>query len=423
MGIHTEQENVHRKRKASSLNREIYQKFLIFLFLFMSCFTVLYFFSFTDSYANRQCLADGKQRKTAVSTQNTKDSSIGKTDGDSLDESRKKAWAFADKKQKLLPCGVPIGIYLETSGILVAGLEPVTLTDGDSVTPCSGRVEPGDYIIQVQGIPITSKEQFRDLMRTSKGHRLQLVLERDGQKRTVAIQPVLSKTEEYFAGLWVRDDMHGIGTLTWLDGDSQFAALGHCISDIDTGTRLNLLQGKLYHAEIYSLIKAGNHQPGSLAGAIDYRLKSCIGTVQQNKEEGVFGQGNQGLKDLVWKQLKDAYHAENFSELWEKAALETASQNQIRDGKAQMLNCFSGNYTLYDINIRKISCSDEKNKNINMEIEITDEALLKQTGGILQGMSGSPIIQDGKLIGAVTHVFVEDSSKGYGIFVENMLKH
>ncbi|MGN0294609.1 MAG: SpoIVB peptidase S55 domain-containing protein [Lachnospiraceae bacterium] len=325
------------------------------------------------------------------------------------------------EKQKLLPCGIPVGIYLETRGVLVTEVTHIVTKNGGSISPCSGILEAGDYILQADGTEISSKEQFRELVQESGGQPMKLLVEHDESQKQVTVEPVMSENGDYAAGLWIRDNMHGIGTLTWVDEDGNFAALGHCISDIDTGKRMEIDKGQLYHAEIYSLIKSSSNKPGSLSGAIDYRMQSCIGTVKANTEQGIFGLGNSGIKDLIMDRLSNFYQQETFEDLWEKAALVTAGAEEIQDGKAQMISSFNGEYRFYDIEIRKISGEKAGYDNINLEVTVTDSSLLKQTGGILQGMSGSPVIQNGRLVGAVTHVLVNDPTRGYGIFIENML--
>ena len=385
-----------------------YNTILRRLFLFMSCFTLLYFFVFSESYSRFEASGSGSGEKHNQSDGNGYQGEAIQTGG---------------RVQKLLPCGIPVGIYLETKGILVTEVTAVTASDGSTLTPCSGILEAGDYILEANQQEITSKEQFRDMVKESRGKNIKLTIEHDGKQRKATIQPVLADSREYIAGLWIRDNMHGIGTLTWLDENGSFAALGHCISDIDTGTLMEIDRGQLYHAEIYSLVKGNADQPGSLAGAIDYRIRSCIGTVDKNTEQGVFGSGNSEIRNLIVERLSSYYQRNSFHELWEQAALEVAAADEIQDGKAQMLNCFNGECLLYDIEIRKISGNENGYENINLEITVTDNSLLAQTGGILQGMSGSPILQNGKLVGAVTHVLVNDPTEGYGIFIENMLEH
>lgn len=413
-----------------------YRCILKSLYLAVSCFTLLYFFVFTESYSDER----GFGRPNQPSESGLLTELLPGADDQSFElikealvmpvsekqnqlEEKGKSSLKQGEKRRLLPCGIPVGIYLETKGVLVTEVTHVTGSDGKQKIPCDGLIEAGDYILQADRKKVTSKEEFRDMVRSSRGSSMKLTVEHNGRQKMVTIKPVLADSQEYIAGLWIRDNMHGIGTLTWLDEKGSFAALGHCISDIDTGGLMEIDHGQLYHAEIYSLVKGSESQPGSLAGAIDYRMKSCVGTVTDNTEQGIFGSGNKRIQNLVLERLNSYYKTASFSALWEQAALETAAADEIRDGKAQMLSCFSGEYRLYDLEIRKIAGSEAGYENINLEITVTDSSLLKQTGGILQGMSGSPIIQNGKIIGAVTHVLVNNQTKGYGIFIENMLAH
>lgn len=413
---------------AKNQMKQRYNALLKGLFLFVSCLTLLYFFVFTESYSAFGPASHISEKGSAGSAAEKVITSLVEHSGqkgakDHIGESKEEAIQTGGRIRKLLPCGIPVGIYLETKGVLVTEVTAVTASDGKTVIPCSGLLEAGDYILEVNRQELTSKEQFRDIVKDSRGKKLQLTVEHDGKQQEVSINPVLTDAKEYIAGLWIRDNMHGIGTLTWLDEEGDFAALGHCISDIDTGGLMEIDHGQLYHAEIYSLVKGSVNQPGSLAGAIDYRMRSCVGTVNKNTDQGVFGSGNSEIRNLIMERLSSYYHKESFQSLWKEAALEVATADEIQDGKAQMLNCFNGECFLYDIEICKISGSDSSYENIDLEITVTDSGLLKQTGGILQGMSGSPIIQNGKFVGAVTHVFVNDPAKGYGIFIENMLEN
>ena len=405
-----------------------YRTFLKRLYMLMSCFTLLYFFVFTESYTRFQPvdLTDSSAKTESVESVGIAEQAAISGAASNYKWEQKagssKKTSETSKGKKLLPCGIPVGIYLETKGVLVTEVTEVTTSEGKVITPCDSLLEAGDYILKADGKEVTSKEQFQSIVKEGNGTPLQLTIEHNGKQKNVKIQPVLSDSGEYIAGLWIRDNMHGIGTMTWLDENGDFAALGHCISDIDTGVLLEMDQGQLYQAEIYSLIKGSSSHPGSLAGAIDYRMQSCIGTVKENTEQGIFGQGNKAIKNLILERLSDFYQRDSFEEIWQQGALETAGKEEIKNGKAQMLNCFNGEYELYDIEIKKAAETEQGYGNINLEITVTDSKLLKQTGGILQGMSGSPIIQDGKLIGAVTHVLVNDPTRGYGIFIENMLE-
>lgn len=369
----------------------IWKRFTIILFLIMSGLSILYYFVWTDSYTTYGKGADGLVKVS------------GSPSG------------------KVLPCGIPVGIYLETEGVLVTEVTEVQDAAGRKVIPGSGLLEAGDYIISADQEEITSKQQFQRIISESEGTPISLEVIRAEKKRWISLQPVLTQDGHYRTGLWIRDNMHGIGTITWVDEQGRFAALGHCISDPDTGDRMAIRTGKLYPVQIYSLIRGNKREPGSLNGGIDYRNGFCLGSIICNNEQGINGYGSNALKNLICEQLSQHESAESFEQLWERYAVEPARASDVSDGPAQLLSCYNGKYELYEISIRKVKREGEQNCNINLEISVEDEKLLQKTGGILQGMSGSPIIQKGKLVGAVTHVLVDDSTRGYGIFVENMM--
>ena len=206
-------------------------------------------------------------------------------------------------------------------------------------------------------------------------------------------------------GAWVRDDTQGIGTVTYVDMNGSFGALGHGISDSDTGKLVDIRGGELYDTQIMGIEKGTSGKPGVMSGVIYYGKGTKLGEVTANTEEGIFGTVNR-----------------RFLERFQSEAIPVGFRQDVHKGQAFIRSDVSGEMRDYEIEIQKVDhTSLQKNK--GMVIRVVDEELLKLTGGIVQGMSGSPIIQDGKLIGAVTHVFIQDSTKGYGIFIENMLEH
>ena len=228
-----------------------------------------------------------------------------------------------------------------------------------------------------------------------------MLVNRKGEKIPLSLAPVLTQEEEYKLGIWVRDNTQGIGTMTYVDEEGKFGALGHGISDTDTGQLLDVSGGELYQAQIVSIIRGTQGVPGELSGYIEYDEEKKIGVIEKNTDIGIFGQifpGTQLAKEKVMIGYKQ----------------------EVKEGKAQLLMESEGKTEKYDIEITEIYGS-QQDTNKSFQIQVTDPKLLAKTGGIVQGMSGSPILQDGKLIGAVTHVFVQDSAKGYGIFIENML--
>ena len=213
------------------------------------------------------------------------------------------------------------------------------------------------------------------------------------------------KRQEYKIGIWVRDDSQGIGTLTFITKDGKFGALGHGISDVDTGKLLGSINGILYKADIWGIKKGKNGSPGGLLGSISYEKNKEYGTINSNTNHGIFGQANEMLINECTFEYMDI-----------------GLKQDVKKGKAIIRCTVDGTIKDYEIEIIKVDYSNS-HRNKGMVIEITDEELLDKTGGIVQGMSGSPIVQNGKIIGAVTHVFINNSTKGYGIFIENMLKH
>ena len=225
---------------------------------------------------------------------------------------------------------------------------------------------------------------------------------RKGEYVEVSMNPVKGETGKYRLGIWVRDDLAGVGTLTYYRQDGSFGALGHAVSDGDTGVQMSLSEGYIYETKIVSIQKGKNGVPGELAGIIDYGKSHCMGSITENSPLGIRGM----LNDTVGELEGEVY--------------EVAYKQDIALGKAYIISEVSGERAEYEIEIESLDYSgDEENKGILFKV--TDERLLGLTGGIVQGMSGSPIIQNGKMIGAVTHVFVSDASMGYGIFIEKML--
>lgn len=310
------------------------------------------------------------------------------------------------EEQSVIPGGEAIGIYMKTKGILVVGTGTVGGADGLDYEPALNVVQSGDYITAVDGSPVADKEALVEMVNKSGGKEVVLEVWRDGETTSLKIAPVRTGEEEYKLGVWVRDDTQGIGTLTYVDGQQHFGALGHGISDVDTGGLLALSGGTLYHTDILSVTKGERGVPGELSGVIRYREDEKLGEIAENTEEGIFGTVNAQMEEI-------AAAAE---------PVEIAYKQEVVEGPATILCSVDGTVQEYQAEIEKIYLnSREANK--SMVIRVTDPVLLEKTGGIVQGMSGSPILQNGKLIGAVTHVFIQDATSGYGIFIENMLGH
>ena len=303
-----------------------------------------------------------------------------------------------------VPCGMPVGIYLKSRGVMVIGTGKVTDENGSEAEPAYGILQSGDYIEAINGQPLSDKEALiTSLNRMGESEAL-LRVRRGGRELELSVDTVKTADGSRKLGAWVRDDTQGIGTMTYLKPDGGFGALGHGISDSDTGRVVEIENGALYETEILGIEKGSAGNPGVMAGVIYYGPGSRLGSVAQNTDCGIFGTAGQAFCDAVGQQTMEVGHRQD-----------------VKRGKAWIRSCVSGEACDYEIEIQRVDYSPAK-ENKSLVFQVTDEQLLRLTGGIVQGMSGSPILQNGKLVGAVTHVFVQDSTRGYGIFVEDMLK-
>ena len=303
-----------------------------------------------------------------------------------------------------VPCGMPVGIYLKSRGVMVIGTGKVTDENGSEAEPAYGILQSGDYIEAINGQPLSDKEALiTSLNRMGESEAL-LRVRRGGRELELSVDTVKTADGSRKLGAWVRDDTQGIGTMTYLKPDGGFGALGHGISDSDTGRVVEIENGALYETEILGIEKGSAGNPGVMAGVIYYGPGSRLGSVAQNTDCGIFGTVGQAFCDAVGQQTMEVGHRQD-----------------VKRGKSWIRSCVSGEACDYEIEIQRVDYSPAK-ENKSLVFQVTDERLLRLTGGIVQGMSGSPILQNGKLVGAVTHVFVQDSTRGYGIFVEDMLK-
>lgn len=307
-------------------------------------------------------------------------------------------------KQYIIPCGMPIGIYIQTDGILVIGTSVVNALDGVNYEPAYKLVKSGDYIVGVNGNIVNNKNQLIELINKYGSDNVVLNIRRNGELIDIKINPVQITPDEYKLGIWVRDNTQGIGTLTFIDSDGEFGALGHGINDVDTSTLMELKSGNLYQTNIVSIIKGEKGTPGELTGTIDYDKSNILGDITSNTKEGIFGVSN---------KLFNVFDKDNI--------MEVGLKQDIKLGPAYIRCDVEGEVKDYEVEITQVN-TGENNVNKGIVLKVTDRDLLRITGGIVQGMSGSPIIQDNKIIGAVTHVFIQDSTKGFGIFIENMIK-
>lgn len=313
---------------------------------------------------------------------------------------------FAEGEQKyLIPGGQTIGVTLETDGVLISAIGEVKSLDGTVKTPAlDAGLKGGDIIKSFGKKNLSSVDELSEILNISDGKKTEITYQRNQKLHTSYITPAKSKENlKYCIGAWVKDAASGIGTLTYIDAENKtFGALGHGIQNPDTGNLIPLETGKILESKIVAVEKGEKGIPGELKG-IFTENKNILGIVTENKPFGLFGKLNEDVDTLK--------------------ALPIGKKEDVKKGKAQIFSCISEEGTkAYDIEIIRISDGNNP-ENKDMIIKITDETLKEKTGGIVQGMSGSPIIQNGKLVGAVTHVFVNDPTKGYGIFIENMYKN
>ncbi len=303
---------------------------------------------------------------------------------------------------KNLICGGDLfGLRMETKGLLVTGIDSIQNGDQALCPAKEAGLKKGDVLLKADGVELKTATTFSKLIAKSQGHPIRLDLEREGKNETVFLSPVkTTPSGNYRAGIWVRDGAAGIGTITYIDPQTgSFAGLGHPVCDSETGIPFPFGSGTVCHAAVESITKGGEGKPGELKGSLD---QTRMGVLSSNTACGVYG-------TLDKNSTKD------------RALISIGLKNEVKPGKATVICTLdeTGKQE-YEIEIEEIIGKDRANK--NFVLHITDPKLLSQTGGIVQGMSGSPIIQNGKLIGAVTHVLVGDPTRGYGIFIENMLK-
>lgn len=307
--------------------------------------------------------------------------------------------------QELIPAGIPIGIYVKTEGILVVGIGEFTALDGATCSPSQYILKSGDYVLKLNGEEVSDKDDFINRIAHCDGTEQILTIKRDGQTLDLKVIPRKDEKGDYKLGIWVRDNAQGVGTLTYVDEEGNFGALGHGINDVDTSTLMNTEGGALYQTEIISIKKGESGEPGEMTGMIIYSRDRILGEITDNAVQGIFGTCRPQIQELTAQD-----------------PLPIALKQEIKIGPAQILCTIEDAPQYYDINITAVHL-DHDNVNRGIEFQVTDPELLRVTGGIVQGMSGAPIVQDGKFVGAVTHVLVNSPEKGYGIFIENMIEH
>jgi len=300
----------------------------------------------------------------------------------------------------LIPGGNPFGIKLLSEGVMVIGTAKVDSVDGDVCPALDCGIEVGDIIYSINGEKMVSNQSIADAILSSSGEKVVVELKRNSKAFKVDLEPVYSLSEaSYKAGMWVRDSSAGIGTITFYDPQTEiFGGLGHPVCDSDTGNIIPLHSGEVVGVNINGVVKGQSGQPGELIGS--FVSNFSVGKLLLNNQSGLFGELNS---------------APNLS-----TPIPLGYRQEIETGPATILTTIKGNTPKeYNIEIEKIDLKNN-GESKNMIIKISDKELLEETGGILQGMSGSPIIQNGKLVGAVTHVFVNDPTKGYAVFVDTM---
>lgn len=304
----------------------------------------------------------------------------------------------------VIPGGEAIGLRLYTSGVLVVGMSEIVGTDNKSYSPYKDSgIQEGDMIVKIDDKAITCTSDLITKVNECNGNSVEITYVRDGNNYITEIKPTKTEENEYKLGLWVRDAAAGVGTITYYDPESQmFGALGHGILDIDTDQLIDIAKGEVITSKILSIVKGEKGKPGEVQGSIDNG--KVIGEVYKNTNFGIYG------------KLTDVSLIEGGK------TLEVMPRDEVKLGKATIICTLDNNKREeYEIEIEKLYTSTNRN-NKNMIIKVTDKRLLEKTGGIIQGMSGSPILQDGKFVGAVTHVMVNNPEKGYGIFADTMLK-
>jgi len=307
------------------------------------------------------------------------------------------------ENDEIYACGKTVGITLQSKGVVIVGQNPI-LTDNGNAVPATS-LSLGDIICEIEGENIEQAEKISKVINDPQfvGKELVVKCKRNGATFYTTVKPQLDKeSNTYKLGLWVRDDASGIGTLTYIKKDTlEFGALGHPISDIDTGAIMEVFDGNLYKCNVLSLAKGSRGKAGEIKG-IFVQSANPLGSVTKNTNFGIFGTASEQLLQTCRK-------------------VKIGGRSTVKAGKAQILCCLDGkNIESFDIEIIKTTYQS-KQSNKSLIFKVTDKDLIARTGGIIQGMSGSPIIQNGRLIGAVTHVFLNDATKGFGVYLDLML--
>ena len=348
-----------------------------------------------------------KNAKTVTASSNLNNSIFEKTGKMNLELNLFNLFSVKDvtvnviPKTTVIPLGKAIGMKMYTKGVLVVGMSEI---EGQKPYENTG-IETGDKIVEVNNIKINNTDELIACVNSSKGESIEITYISDNEEEVANMFPVKTGENEYKLGLWVRDAAAGVGTLTFYEPSTvEFGALGHGINDVDTYELIDIANGELVTTNIVDIVKGEDGTPGEILGVIDG--ENTIGSIYKNTNYGVYG------KVIDTSRLNLSKNNE----------IEVANRSEITTGKAEiMCELENGKIEKYEIEIQKIFLENNKD-NKSMLIKVTDEDLIEKTGGIIQGMSGAPIIQNGKFIGAVTHVLVNDSKVGYAVFADLMIK-
>lgn len=306
---------------------------------------------------------------------------------------------------QVIPVGEIVGIKLYTSGVLVVGTSSIESSEGIMTKPFENTdIKEGDSIIAINQKRINNTNELIDEININSGEKIEITYKSENIEKNCEILPVKDKYGIYKIGLWVRDSAAGVGTVTFYNEQTQtFAALGHAITDIDTGDIIQTSSGEIDDVNIVSIVKGLSEEPGKIQGTL--RNNSSIGSIYKNTQYGIFG--------IVKNKT-------NLNLDYNKK-INVATRQEISLGEATILSDIDGEVKEYKIEIEKTYLNNNYD-NKSMLIKVIDEELLNKTGGIIQGMSGSPIIQNGKFCGAITHVFVNNPTKGYAVFADKMIQ-
>ena len=305
-----------------------------------------------------------------------------------------------EKRRYVVPSGRIFGLRLYTKGVVIVSVDKVDTVEGARCPAAEAGLEKGDIILSIDSVEIKDHTQVSQLIEQSGGRTLKIIFERDNVNYEASFIPAFSSAQnKYMGGLWIRDSAAGIGTMTFYERSSgRFGGLGHPICDSDTGKAIEISSGDIVDAVINSCRRGKSGQAGELCGSF---TGDTMGSLEENSQVGVYGK---------------LYAPGN-----EAPQIPVAVKSEIKQGRAKIISTVDDNGPCYyEIEIEQISLNDREHR--NMVIRVTDKALIEKTGGIVQGMSGSPIIQNGMLVGAVTHVFVNEPERGYAVFAETMLE-